>query len=123
MIDIEKQVLPFVRKTETCWFWEKGHNKWGRPYFRNKIVYRLLYAFFRKPLTKGKVLDHVVCDNPACVNPWHLEETTQKKNLDRAGVSNNLGNFLGSKELGSHLGSYLGKADRERNALGQFTGG
>ena len=107
--DVYALASPYIQKTGSCWTWLRGHNRHGRPYFRNKLVYRLTYAFFRGPIPSGLVLDHL-CNNPACVNPWHVEPRTQRENLLRA-------------DCGRNLGSFLGRAGRERNALGQFTGG
>jgi hypothetical protein len=117
-------LMEFVDQTDSCWFWKRGHNTHGRPYWRNKLVYRLLYVHFRGEIPEGLVLDHVVCDNPRCVNPWHVEPRTQRENLIRSGcLKTNLGWYHSNPNLGHHLGSWLGKTDRERNALGQFTGG
>lgn len=122
-IVVNKDILPYIEQTDSCWFWLRGHNSHGRPYFRNKLVYRVLYEHFREPIPPSLVLDHEMCDNPRCVNPWHLVPKTQKKNLKRAEAHKNLGTYLGNKNLGHHLGDYLGRKGRERDAQGRFVGG
>jgi hypothetical protein len=122
-MDIETEVLPHVDTSGDCWFWCRGHNGHGRPYFKNKLVYRLLYEHFIGAIPSGLVLDHEVCDNPKCVNPSHLVPKTQRKNLERANVRNNLGIYLGNPAYGHHLGDHLGRKGRERDARGRFVGG
>ena len=125
MFSVEKHVLPHVRKTDTCWFWMRGHNTHSRAYCQNKLVYRELYKYYRGEIPPKQVLDHVVCDNPACINPWHVEPKTQKENLLRANVQLNLKHYLGDKEFGKQNLSrhgYLGRKDAIRDENGRFGG-
>jgi HNH endonuclease len=47
------------------------------------LAHRLAYVAFRGPVPEGKQLDHVVCDNPACCDPWHVEPSTLVANVMR----------------------------------------
>ena len=88
-----------VRVTDGCWFWtgrksETGYgihyaNHRGQKYYR---AHRFSWALanFRHP-RKGLVIAHT-CHNRACVNPTHLEEVTQGKNMADAVVR---GSFQG----------------------------
>lgn len=49
----------------------------GSMYYAHRISYTLAYG----PIPAGFVLDHVVCQNKACVNPSHLRVCTQRDNL------------------------------------------
>lgn len=123
MID---RVLAKVIKTDTCWFWGGGHGgPQKRPYFRNQLVYRILYVHFRGPIPDGKVLDHVVCDNPRCINPWHVEPRTQRENLERAGCLANLGDWaVAGSVLDRPTEKFRELANgRGRDSLGRFVGG
>lgn len=48
-----------------------------------------VYAYERKygPVPKGLVLDHFVCDTPACCNPDHVRPTTSRRNSLRSDVA------------------------------------
>jgi hypothetical protein len=121
--------FPFeaVLTSDDCWFWLRsyGGTKRDRAYYKNKLVYRLLFEHCRGIIPEGLGLDHVVCDNPFCINPWHVEPRTQKQNLERVDLKRNLGVYTdkGNTFSAKNLGIYLTQKDRERNALGQFVGG
>ena len=55
---------------------------YGRFWVNRKPLYahRFSYMAFRGPLEPGKVIMHS-CDNPSCVNPKHLKQSSQGKNL------------------------------------------
>ena len=124
-MSVVTDVLPFILKNDDCWFWLRGHGGNGRPYWRNQLVYRLLYQFFRGEIPSKRVLDHVVCNNPRCINPWHVEPRTQKQNLARVDIKQNFGVYVEKGNLlsGQNLGDYLARKGRQRNARGQFVGG
>src|SRR5262245_2534708 len=68
-----------------CWEWtgakhvfgygQIGGPEWGTPL----LAHRVAYAFAHGPIPKGKVVRHK-CDNPGCVNPYHLELGTSRDN-------------------------------------------
>jgi hypothetical protein len=66
-----------------CWEWT-GATREG--YGRMKVdgvlvdVHRWTYERFIGPIPDGLVLDHVVCSNPPCCNPWHVEPSTSGEN-------------------------------------------
>jgi hypothetical protein len=78
-----------VKKTGGCWEWQsnKSHNGYGL-FKIGKIDYRAhrvslqLSGFILEP---KMTIDHL-CRNRACVNPEHMEQTTQKENTLR-GIS------------------------------------
>lgn len=74
-----------------CWLWLATLNNMGYPQLAvaqkkngtsTKLAHRLSYEWFKGPIPKGKVLDHL-CRLPCCVNPDHLEPVTQRINVLR----------------------------------------
>lgn len=77
-----------------CWQWTAGTTADGYGRFRIDKTRRVLAHVFSyeseiHTKTPGFVLDHQ-CRNPACVNPSHLREVTNKQNCEnRSGASSN----------------------------------
>ena len=80
-----------VDPVSDCWVWNGAiANGYGQTRYGDRMEYthRVLFAWLVVPLPKGlghqtPVLDHVVCDNPLCSNPFHLELTTNRMNVLR----------------------------------------
>ena len=71
-----------------CWLWTGTVNNLGYGLIydgqqkRMLLAHRVSFAFHRREIPPGKVLDHL-CRVTFCVNPDHLEPVTQKENLRR----------------------------------------
>lgn len=67
-----------------CWVWTRTKNNHGygtlRVNGRHMYCHRLAYELGKGPITSGLHVLHS-CDNPACINPAHLELGTQSKNM------------------------------------------
>lgn len=71
-----------------CWIWRGrlttngyGHiTLHGRQVTAHVMMYTQKYG----PIPPGKELDHVVCQNRACVNPDHLEPVSHAINMQRS---------------------------------------
>jgi hypothetical protein len=76
-----------VRKgvAEECWFWTGYVCARGYPRFwvegrSSALAHRVSYALFKGPIKRDKVIDHK-CNNIRCVNPEHLQATSQSNNI------------------------------------------
>ncbi len=72
-----------------CWLVPSQQNKYpqisrcGKSY---KVVTYLYICRFGE-IPTGMILDHVVCNDPWCVNPHHVKVTTQADNVRRSNVA------------------------------------
>src|SRR5204863_4245608 len=53
----------------------------------NVIAYRVAYCLCIGDIPDDKDLDHVECDNPSCVNPFHVKPATPRENVLRSAIS------------------------------------
>lgn len=90
--------LRFFSKLEEqgdCWIWTapgtcgSGDHLYG--YFwvgpgksDFQVSHRWVYEFLIGEIPEGLVLDHYVCNNTLCNNPYHLEPVPQKVNVLRS---------------------------------------
>lgn len=123
-----------------CWLWTGQMVGSGcpRPRFRYSTKqedpqeYAHVWAYKRwvGPLIDGLELDHVVCRNPECVNPFHLEQVTHKENMRRARLAvcraglhdlNDPAN-VSWDEKGRRRGCYVCKNGHPRKRLAKWGG-
>lgn len=83
-----KRVLALL-PTDECVIWPGGLDKRG--YGRTKynghgtVAHRAVWTEVNGRIPDGLVLDHYVCHDPSCVNPAHMDPTTQKVNVVERG--------------------------------------
>jgi hypothetical protein len=106
-----KRFFDKVNKTDGCWEWigakvSKGYGCIGLTKSHKTIKsHRLSYMIHnKKHITDNMFILHS-CDNPSCVNPYHLSEGTAQDNSNDARKRNRL--TLGKKRGSNHHNSKL----------------
>lgn len=92
IIPNEQRFWALVDKTPTCWLWTGNVNHKGYGLFAMRLpdgkykpvsAHVFAYELANGPVPFGKVLDHVECDMPPCVNPGHMKPETNRANVLR----------------------------------------
>jgi len=83
-----KNVQLFMNKVtidtpEGCWLWNAYIDRDGYGQFQHEKAHRVAYEFFVGEIPPGLELDHFFCNNPSCVNPWHVLPVAHLDNVRR----------------------------------------
>ena len=105
--DIQRFFKKFEMKTSTeCWDWEACVNNRGYGKFSldSKHIYahRFSYIIHNGEIPKNLCVMHS-CDNPKCVNPWHLSVGTHQDNMNDKCAKNRQARMFGEDNPKSKL--------------------
>lgn len=90
-----------INTENQCWEWNSGVDKngygWMRAFknHRNFLAHRVSYIIYIGDLNSKDELVCHKCDNPKCVNPFHLFKGTHRDNIHD-------GQFKGRIKIASH---------------------
>ena len=112
-----------------CWLWkgemsisEMGYGLFSRGGVRTG-AHRISYELFHGPIPDGLVVRHR-CDNPLCVNPWHLETGTRQDNIRDMVIRNRTcpGERNGMAKLTAEDALAIARDPRSNAAIGRSYG-
>lgn len=80
--------LKYKVNANGCWIWTGAALKSGYGLFTDEnrktvTAHRWSYRHFVAEIPQGSVIDHI-CRVPSCVNPRHLQATSQSHNIKRS---------------------------------------
>lgn len=82
-----------IKSLDSCWEFQgaKLEKGYGRVSIGNKVdsIHRLSYQLFIGPIPKGFQVCHR-CDNPKCINPFHLFTGSNTDNMRDASIKGRL---------------------------------
>lgn len=121
---LERFEMKFVKGSEAeCWSWlaaktPKGYGKLMVDTETKvfEVAHRFSYKQYVGEIPEGFVVRHK-CDNPSCVNPYHLELGTDKDNVHDC-IKRGRFNAYGKRKKGSDKTALLIKMSRGENNSG-----
>ena len=66
-----------------CWIWLGHRDRKGYGAYKQSTAHRVAYRAYVGPVDPALTIDHL-CKNKSCVNPQHLEQTTNHENQRRS---------------------------------------
>ena len=113
LVDVDKSIMSRIVTAagpDDCWSWT-GYHANGYPVLRNRTlgnvkVHRRVYEKYVGPLVDGLVIDHA-CGNRGCLNPSHLRQISNQKNVENFTTEVRSHNSSGYRGVHFHKASGL----------------
>ena len=80
-----RKPIKYIITEKSCWECI-SHSTSDNGYLRinrgsHNKMHRYIYELYHGQILENQVIMHT-CDNPKCINPWHLKAGTQKDNVE-----------------------------------------
>lgn len=87
MIPVIERILQKISVTDSdCWEWQGSLSTYGYGIiiidYKQIRVHRFIYEYYHGQICPDLVIDHL-CRNKKCSNPIHLEQVTNRINIQR----------------------------------------
>lgn len=84
----DRIIRRLTARPNDCWSWSGAHTTAGYACVwwegSQRTLHNVLYGLLRGNVPDGLVLDHVVCEDKSCPNPWHVKPETNVRNMLRS---------------------------------------
>lgn len=106
-----------------CWTWTGSKDQFGRGYFlyegKVRRAPRVAWALhYGVPFPDDRDACHT-CDNPTCVNPFHIWPGTESENLRDAENKGRVRHVMGEEHVNAKLNPEKVREIRARHAAGE----
>ena len=86
-VTLEEKMAMVTTVSDGCWLWNdlKSPGGYGVVSYKGhtEFAHRAAWRLANGPIPEGMIVDHIICNNPACVRVSHLALDTQSGHITR----------------------------------------